>query len=173
MMMSSNVDQSTNRYTDQLKVSMLGQADLAINRLPVRNSLETWINWNTMCMELSQPACEVCHIRHQTNEKKREDENICCDQNPELVYPSFSPFIAPGFHSADLSRMPAYFYPQKFTVTEIHATFCHCRFFQIQIQIASWLTRIYARAHNLCHDNRQLIVLAINCNHSAIKNNCN
>ena len=64
MMMSSNVDQSTNRYTDQLKVSMLGQADLAINRLPVRNSLETWINWNTMCMELSQPACEVCNIRH-------------------------------------------------------------------------------------------------------------
>ena len=24
------------------------------------------------------------------------------------------------------------------------------------------------RAHNLCHDNRRLIVLAINCNHSKI-----
>ena len=29
------------------------------------------------------------------------------------------------------------------------------------------------RAHNLCHDNRQLIVLAINCNHLDSKNNCN
>ena len=29
------------------------------------------------------------------------------------------------------------------------------------------------RAHNFCHDNRQLIVLAINCNHSTSKNNCN
>ena len=29
------------------------------------------------------------------------------------------------------------------------------------------------RAHNLCHNNRQLIVLAINRNHSASKNNCN
>ena len=28
-------------------------------------------------------------------------------------------------------------------------------------------------AYNLCHDNRQLIVLAINCNHSDSKNNCN
>ena len=28
------------------------------------------------------------------------------------------------------------------------------------------------RAHNLCHDNRQLIVLAMNCNHLASKNNC-
>ena len=34
----------------------------------------------------------------------------------------------------------------------------------------SWVS---IRAHNLCHDNRQLIVLAINCNHSASKNNCN
>ena len=33
--------------------------------------------------------------------------------------------------------------------------------------------RVTTRAHNLCHDNRQLIVLAINCNHSASKNNCN
>ena len=32
---------------------------------------------------------------------------------------------------------------------------------------------IITRAHNLCKDNRQLIVLAINCNHSASKNNCN
>ena len=32
--------------------------------------------------------------------------------------------------------------------------------------------RAQGRAHNLCHDNRQLIVLAINC-HSASKNNCN
>ena len=30
----------------------------------------------------------------------------------------------------------------------------------------------FVRAHNLCHDNQQLIVLAINCNHSARKNNC-
>ena len=29
------------------------------------------------------------------------------------------------------------------------------------------------RAHNLCHDNRQLIVIAINRNCSAIKINCN
>ena len=29
------------------------------------------------------------------------------------------------------------------------------------------------RAHNLCHDNRQLIVIAINRNRSASKNNCN
>ena len=29
------------------------------------------------------------------------------------------------------------------------------------------------RAHNLCHDNRQLIVIAINRNRSAIKINCN
>ena len=29
------------------------------------------------------------------------------------------------------------------------------------------------RAHNLCHDNRQLIVIAINRNHSASKINCN
>ena len=29
------------------------------------------------------------------------------------------------------------------------------------------------RAHNLYHDNRQLMVLAINCNHLASKNNCN
>ena len=28
---------------------------------------------------------------------------------------------------------------------------------------------IIIRAHNRCHDNRQLIVLAINCNHSASK----
>ena len=32
---------------------------------------------------------------------------------------------------------------------------------------------IKTRAHNLCHDNRQLIVLAINGNHSASKSNCN
>ena len=32
---------------------------------------------------------------------------------------------------------------------------------------------ITTRAHNLCHDNRQLIVIAINRNHSASKNNCN
>ena len=29
------------------------------------------------------------------------------------------------------------------------------------------------RAHNLCHNNRQLIVIAINRNHSASKINCN
>ena len=29
------------------------------------------------------------------------------------------------------------------------------------------------RAHNLCHDNRQLIVIAINRNRSAIKIDCN
>ena len=33
--------------------------------------------------------------------------------------------------------------------------------------------RISIRAHNLCHDNRQLIVIAINRNHSASKNNRN
>ena len=32
---------------------------------------------------------------------------------------------------------------------------------------------ISTRAHNLCHDNRQLIVIAINRNRSAIKINCN
>ena len=32
---------------------------------------------------------------------------------------------------------------------------------------------VVIRAHNLCHDNLQLIVLAINCNHSASKNNGN
>ena len=40
-----------------------------------------------------------------------------------------------------------------------------------------WLTyliiRVETRAHNLCHDNRQLIVIAINRNRSASKNNCN
>ena len=29
------------------------------------------------------------------------------------------------------------------------------------------------RAHNLCHNDRQLITIAINYNHSASKNNCN
>ena len=33
--------------------------------------------------------------------------------------------------------------------------------------------RVSFRAHNLCHDNRQLIVIAINRNHSASKINCN
>ena len=28
---------------------------------------------------------------------------------------------------------------------------------------------VLTRAHNLCHDNCQLMVLAINCHHSAIK----
>ena len=32
---------------------------------------------------------------------------------------------------------------------------------------------MFTRAHNLCHDNRQLIVIAINRNHSASKVNCN
>ena len=32
---------------------------------------------------------------------------------------------------------------------------------------------ILTRAHNLCHDNCQLMVIAINCNHSASKINCN
>ena len=32
---------------------------------------------------------------------------------------------------------------------------------------------VATRAHNLCHDNRQLIVIAINRNRSAIKINCN
>ena len=32
---------------------------------------------------------------------------------------------------------------------------------------------LITRAHNLCHDNRQLIVIAINRNHSASKINCN
>ena len=32
---------------------------------------------------------------------------------------------------------------------------------------------LQTRAHNLCHDNRQLIVIAINRNHSASKINCN
>ena len=32
---------------------------------------------------------------------------------------------------------------------------------------------VNTRAHNLCHDNRQLIVIAINRNRSAIKINCN
>ena len=35
------------------------------------------------------------------------------------------------------------------------------------------LFAITTRAHNLCHDNRQLIVIAINRNHSASKINCN
>ena len=35
------------------------------------------------------------------------------------------------------------------------------------------LLTLFIRAHNLCHDNRQLIVIAINCNRSAIKINCN
>ena len=35
------------------------------------------------------------------------------------------------------------------------------------------LHRVVTRAHNLCHDNRQLIVIAINRNHSASKINCN
>ena len=39
-------------------------------------------------------------------------------------------------------------------------------------QICSW-KRVLSRAHNLCHDNRQLIVIAINRNHSASKINCN
>ena len=34
-------------------------------------------------------------------------------------------------------------------------------------------SRIDTSAHTLCHDNCQLIVLAINCNHSVSKNNCN
>ena len=34
-------------------------------------------------------------------------------------------------------------------------------------------TRVPISAHTLCQDNCQLIVLAINCNHSVIKNNCN
>ena len=33
--------------------------------------------------------------------------------------------------------------------------------------------RVITRAHNLCHDNRQLIVIAINRNHSASKIDCN
>ena len=32
---------------------------------------------------------------------------------------------------------------------------------------------VVTRAHNLCHDNRQLIVIAINRNRLAIKINCN
>ena len=32
---------------------------------------------------------------------------------------------------------------------------------------------VQLRAHNLSHDNRQLIVLAINCNRSPSKDNCN
>ena len=36
--------------------------------------------------------------------------------------------------------------------------------------LAKW---VVTRAHNLCHDNRQLIVIAINRNHSASKINCN
>ena len=35
------------------------------------------------------------------------------------------------------------------------------------------VSSVNSRAHNLCHDNRQLIVLAINVNHSASKNKCN
>ena len=35
------------------------------------------------------------------------------------------------------------------------------------------LSSVTSRAHNLCHDNRQLIVLAINRNRSDSKNNCN
>ena len=57
-------------------------------------------------------------------------------------------------------------------------------FFQLQTEWQSgqsgqsdpknlWFHSLKTRAHNLCHDNRQLIVLAINCNHSASKNNCN
>ena len=36
--------------------------------------------------------------------------------------------------------------------------------------VGKWVS---TRAHNLCHDNSQLIVLVINCYHSASKNNCN
>ena len=32
---------------------------------------------------------------------------------------------------------------------------------------------MFTSAHTLCQDNCQLIVLAINCNHSVSKNNCN
>ena len=35
------------------------------------------------------------------------------------------------------------------------------------------LTTLLIRAHNLCHNNRQLIAIAINRNHSARKINCN
>ena len=42
-----------------------------------------------------------------------------------------------------------------------------------EVVIILFINTIATRAHNLCHDNRQLIVLAINCNHSASKNNCN
>ena len=31
---------------------------------------------------------------------------------------------------------------------------------------------VITRAHNLCHNNRQLIVIPINCNHLASKNGC-
>ena len=39
--------------------------------------------------------------------------------------------------------------------------------------VSSIETSIQTRAHNLCRDNCQLIVIAINRNHSASKNNCN
>ena len=47
-----------------------------------------------------------------------------------------------------------------------HISFCMLPYFAI-------LHRVATRAHNLCHDNRQLFVLAIKCHHLASKNNCN
>ena len=56
-------------------------------------------------------------------------------------------------------------------------TVCHTRDIQGTHTHTQCVTQgthmVHTRAHNLCHDNRQLIVLAINCNHSARTNNCN
>ena len=62
--MAGSVDQSTNRYTDQLKMSMLGQVGLAINRLPraIRRGGVTGTPCDMCCMKL--PACEVSHIQY-------------------------------------------------------------------------------------------------------------
>ena len=41
------------------------------------------------------------------------------------------------------------------------------------IDTVDMVCTVDTRAHNLCHDNCQLIVIAINRNHSAAKNNRN
>ena len=66
------------------------------------------------------------------------------------------------------------------TVTPV--SYCHCHWSKhglIIIVVPDWYWDfldhqcLTIRAHNLCHDNRQLIVIAINRNHSAKKINCN
>ena len=130
-----NYDHGPNRYTDQVKIRVLGQAGLAINRLPpaVCPTLGRRINWYTPCdtyawQEIT--ASKWSEAYPSRNESRWWWKPVVTRVGIGLSF--IRPFTAPASHSPDLSRTQPYSNAGKLTAvtkSEIHMSFvCNCIF---------------------------------------------